>query len=42
MLNDLNKKKYDLEERTERFARDVRDYVKILPRTLSNNEYAKQ
>ena len=33
---------YDLEERTYEFARQCRDFVKKLPRTLSNIEYAKQ
>lgn len=42
MFKDLNNKKYDLEERTAQFAKDVRDYVKQLPRTLTNTEYAKQ
>lgn len=36
------KPKYDLEERTFEFARRCRDYVKKLPRTLSNIEYGKQ
>ncbi|MBU4298815.1 four helix bundle protein [Patescibacteria group bacterium] len=34
--------KYDLEERCFRFAQRVRDYVKKLPRTISNIEYGKQ
>lgn len=33
---------YDLEERTYKFARRCRDFVKKLPRTLSNIEYGKQ
>ena len=33
---------YDLEERTYRFAQRCRDYVKKLPRTISNIEYGKQ
>jgi len=37
-----NSKKYDLEERCLKFAQRVRDYVKKLPRTISNIEYAKQ
>ncbi|OHA90489.1 MAG: four helix bundle protein [Candidatus Zambryskibacteria bacterium RIFCSPHIGHO2_01_FULL_44_22b] len=32
----------ELEERTYRFAKSCRDYVKKLPRTISNIEYAKQ
>jgi len=37
-----NSKKYDLEERTFKFANDCRDYVKKLPRTIVNIEYGKQ
>ena len=37
-----NSKHYDLEERTASFAKRCRDYVKKLPRTLSNIEYGKQ
>lgn len=39
-----NKKKepYDLEERTFNFARDVRAFVKKLPRTITNTEDIKQ
>ncbi|MDE2098244.1 MAG: four helix bundle protein [Patescibacteria group bacterium] len=38
----INSKNYDLEDRTFGFARRVRDYVKKLPKTLGNFEYAKQ
>jgi four helix bundle protein len=34
--------RYDLEDRTFRFAQAVRDFVRKLPRTLSNLEDAKQ
>jgi len=37
-----NSKHYDLEERTARFAERCRDYVRKLPRTISNIEYGKQ
>jgi len=37
-----NNKHYDLEERTFRFAEKVRDFVKKIPKTLSNLEYARQ
>ena len=37
-----NPKRYDLEERTYEFARDVRCLVKQLPRALANIEDAKQ
>lgn len=33
---------YDLEERTYRFAKNCRDYVKTIPKTISNYEYIKQ
>lgn len=33
---------YDLEDRTFSFAKRCRNYVKLLPRTLSNIEYGKQ
>ena len=36
------RKPFDLEERTETFARDVRAFVKKLPRTLANSEDARQ
>ena len=41
-MNNNQGKKYDLEERTARFAKKVRDYIKTLPRTVSNIEYSKQ
>ncbi|TSC56952.1 MAG: hypothetical protein Greene071421_462 [Parcubacteria group bacterium Greene0714_21] len=37
-----NSKKYDLEERTYRFASRCRDFIKKLPRTISNVEYERQ
>ena len=37
-----NSKQYDLEERTFNFAKQVRDFVKNLPRTSANIEYGKQ
>ncbi len=37
-----NSKPYDLEERTLGFARQVRDYIKGLPRSMSNQEYGRQ
>ena len=33
---------YDLEDRTFLFAKNVRDYVRNFPRTISNIEYGKQ
>jgi four helix bundle protein len=37
-----NSKQYDLEDRTFKFARDVRSFVKLLPRTVANVEDVKQ
>jgi len=37
-----NSNKYDLEERTYKFAGRVQDYIKALPKTISNFEYGKQ
>jgi len=33
---------YDLEERTEKLAIEVRNFIKILPKTISNVEDSKQ
>jgi four helix bundle protein len=42
-MNKIRKsKKYDLEDRTKRFSKDVRILIKKLPRTVSNIEDAKQ
>ena len=42
-MNDRNHERlYDLEERTFRFAQDVRAVVKKLPRTVCNQEDVKQ
>ena len=37
-----NAKSYDLEERTFRFAREVREFVRHLPRTIANIEDVRQ
>ena len=37
-----NRKPHDLEDRTFLFAEAVRAFVKVLPRTLSNSEDARQ
>lgn len=34
--------KYDLEERTQRFASECRRFIRLLPRTISNIEDGKQ
>ena len=38
----MTSKKYDLEERTFRFAKSVRNFVNILPKTSNNIEDTKQ
>lgn len=42
MLKIQNSKQYDLEERTLEFAKKIKNLIKILPKTISNIEYAKQ
>jgi four helix bundle protein len=42
MSKTQNSKPYDLRDRTLRFAKMVRNYVKNLPKTLSNIEDARQ
>ena len=42
MTNGKNSKKYDLEDRTFEFAKNVRSLVKKIPRSLSNVEDGKQ
>lgn len=37
-----NSKQYDLEERTLKFARDARNFVKRLPKTLASVEDGRQ
>ncbi len=39
---DASSKRYDLEERTFRFAKEVRAFVKTLPRTIANEEDIRQ
>ena len=42
MTEGENNKRYDLEERTETFARRCRELIRRLPRTITNIEDAKQ
>jgi four helix bundle protein len=42
MSKTQNPKPYDLGERTKKFAKRVRAYVKILPKNISNIEDGKQ
>lgn len=37
-----NPKRFDLEERTEEFARGVRSFLKMLPRRAANDEDGRQ
>ena len=41
-MTEKTKKKYDLEDRTLKFAADVRKFVKNLPKSTSNFEDIKQ
>jgi len=42
MNENSNSKHYDLEDRTYKFALRCRNFVKRIPRTISNIEYGKQ
>ena len=42
MIETLNSKRYDLEERTFRFAQLCREFIRELPKTLINIEDGKQ
>ena len=42
MIKNSNSKHYDLEDRTLKFAQDVRAFVKKLPKTISNTEDIRQ
>lgn len=41
-MNKNSKPVYDLEERTFRFAKDVRLFVKTIPKTIANSVNARQ
>ncbi len=41
-MSDNSPKPYDLEERTFEFARDVRQFLKSVPRTIANIEDGRQ
>lgn len=41
-INDQKPKRYDLEDRTQSFARNCRDFINKTSRTIANIEYAKQ
>jgi four helix bundle protein len=40
-MNTSSERKYDLEERTFQFAKNVKDYIEKLPRSLTNTEIGK-
>ena len=42
MTKNQNSKRYDLEERTLAFAKEVITFVRTLPKTIANAEIAKQ
>ena len=42
MTEAKNSKRYDLEERTLKFAKEVIEFVNILPKTMANVEIMKQ
>ena len=42
MTENKNSKQYDLEDRTLEFAKRVREFVKKLPKTIANQEDARQ
>ena len=42
MTKTQNPKRYDLEDRTLRFAKQVRSFVRKLPKTIANSEDARQ
>ena len=42
MTQTQNSKQYDLEDRTLTFAREVIEFVKVLPKTIVNVEVTKQ
>lgn len=41
-MTEIQNTKFDLEERTFKFAKEVRDFLKLVKRTISNIEYGKQ
>ncbi len=41
-MKQASNSKYDLEDRTLRFAEKCREYIKMLPRTITNIEYGSQ
>lgn len=42
MIEIINSKRYDLEDRTLKFAKDIRIFIKKLPRPISNIEDCSQ
>jgi four helix bundle protein len=42
MVEKSNPKQFDLEDRTLQFAKNTRSFIRVLPRSISNIEDAKQ
>lgn len=42
MIKDQNSKLYDLEDRTLKFAKRIRGFIKKLPNSISNHEDSRQ
>src|SRR3989344_4115279 len=42
MTKDQTTKRFDLEERALIFAKDVREFIRTLPKTIQNNEDSRQ
>lgn len=41
-IQNPKQKRYDLEDRTLEFAKNIRDFIRETPKTISNIEYCKQ
>ena len=41
-MSENTRSRYDLEDRTKKFAQDIRNFVKLLPKSISNFEDIKQ
>jgi four helix bundle protein len=42
MTETTNSKRYDLEQRTRKFAKDTIEFIRLVPKDLANIEIAKQ
>lgn len=41
-MTEIKNKKYDLEERTLKYAKDVRNYIRVVHKDIPNVEYSRQ